>query len=50
MYKYAEGPLVSARVKAVFECCLLSMMITHFFDTPHSSKSNMCTISCFISL
>jgi len=30
--------------------CLLSMMITHFFDTPYSSNNNVCTISRLMSL
>jgi len=45
-----EGPIFRAAVEVTFESCLLSMMITHFFDTPYSSNSNVCTISCLMSL
>jgi len=33
-----------------FESCLLLMMTTHFFDTPYWFNSNVCTISCLMSL
>ena len=49
---WAKGPLFSAGVysEVAFESCLLSMMITHFFDTQNSSNSNVCKISCWISV